>query len=297
MSKISFKESESAVSAVVSAVLLLGIMVSIITVINVSYIPEWRTGTEQAHMDEVFYDMASMKSDMDILAATINGNSGSTISVSSPIRMGGGNIPVVSPGKSSGMLSINSGEFGMMTTASDASLTYSSGSFLEDLGSIGYLSSNSHFVDQTFLYESGALTLVQKQLSLMKQSPSIDIRRTDAGSNITLDINAVQLTGPERMISSNAVEEVHARYNYSAVLYASENLFTEITLVIDTDYPSSWENFLRTRILQAGLYPSEYSLSSNATSVTFTLEGQTGQDIKANIKKTVFDVNLNVFEN
>ena len=189
MSKILFNQSESAVSTVIAAVLILGIIVSVITVINVSYIPQWRAGTEQAHMDNVFYDIASMKSDMDILAATVNSNSNSQISVSSPIRMGGGSIPIASPGKSSGIMSINTGHFGMSTAATDGLVSYSSGTFLENLGTIEYRSSNSNFVDQTYRYESGALILAQMKASLMKQSPSIDIRRTDNSSNITIDID------------------------------------------------------------------------------------------------------------
>lgn len=297
MPKTTFSESESAVSTVIAAVLLLGIIVSIITVINVSYIPQWRTGTEQAHMDDVFYDIASMKSDMDILAATMDVSSTNTeISVSSPIRMGGGNIPIASPGKSSGIMSINSRDFGMSSSATDGVIAYSSGTFLEDLGTIEYRSSNSNFVDQTYRYENGALILAQKQLSLMKQSPSIDIRRTDNSSNITIDINAIQVIGPARTISSSSVEEIHTRYNSSATLYASENLFTEITLTLNTEYPTAWEAFFLMKASQAGLNDTEYTVSSNATSVVLYMEGSAGQDIKANIRKTVFDASLNVFE-
>jgi hypothetical protein len=297
MPKRSFSESESAVSTVIAAVLLLGIMVSVITVINVSYIPQWREGAEQAHMDEVFYDISRMKSGIDILAATVDTGFNSVISVSSPIRMGGGNIPIVNPGKSSGRLSINTGDFGMSISASDASVTYTSGNFLDELGTIEYQSRNSNFVDQTYRYESGSLILAQQELSLMKQSPSIDIRRTDDNSNITLDINAIQITGPTKTISSSSIEEIHTRYNSSSTLYASENLFTEITLTVDTQYPVAWENFFKMKALQTGLLATEYSISSNASSVVFNLEGQAGQDIKANVKKAVFDASLNVFEN
>ncbi len=130
----------------------------------------------------------------------------------------------------------------------------------------------------------------------MKQSPSIDIRRTDNSTNITIDINAIQVMGPAKTISSNSVEEIHTRYNASSTLYASENLFTELTLTLDTEYPNAWESFFVMRASQAGLDDTEYSVSSNDTAVVFYLEGQAGQDIKANIRKTVFDTSLNVFE-
>lgn len=292
----SFHKSESAVSSVVAAVLLLGIIVSIITVINVSYIPEWRTGSEQAHMDEVFFDMSNLKSHIDILSATVDSQPSGFVSINVPIRTGGGSIPVVSPGRSSGMLSINMNEFSMRTAASDPVLSFSSGTFLEDLGSVTYRSDNSNFVDQEYEYENGALILVQDELSLMRQSPSLEIRRTDNDTNITLDINAVQIRGPVRSVSSNSMEEVNIRYNSSGTLYAGENLFTEFSLTIETEHPPAWKAFLERAADGAGLETTEYSLSSNSSAVMLSLTGAPGEDIKANIRKDVFDVSLNVFE-
>lgn len=294
MSGKEFRECESAVSSVVAAVLLLGIIVSIVTVINVSYIPEWKTGAEQSHMDEVFYDMSNLKSDIDILSATIDENPSGSVSFNVPVRCGGGSIPVISSGKLSGMLSINMNEFSMRTTADDPFLTYSSGTFLEDLGTISYRSDNSYFVDQTYAYENGALILAQDELALMRQSPSFDIRRTDNNTNITLDLTAVQILGPDRSISSNSIEEIYIRYNSSSTLYESENLFTEFALTIETEYPSAWEEFLELAASDAGLEATEYSVSSNSTAAVLTLTGSPGEDIKANIRKNVFDARLNI---
>ncbi|TGC09414.1 DUF7289 family protein [Methanolobus halotolerans] len=291
------KKSESAVSSVVAAVLLLGIMVSVITVINVSYIPEWRTGAEQAHMDEVFFDMSNLKSHIDILSATVSGQPAGSISTNVPIRAGGGSIPVVSPGKSGGMLSINMNEFSMRITASDSVVNNSSGAFLEDLGSITYRSDNSNFVDQEYGYENGALILAQGELSLMRQSPSIGIRKTDNSTNITLDVNAIRIRGPVRSISSNSIEEVYITYDSSNTLYDNENLFSELTLNIETEYPRAWEMFFEGAVADAGLEAGEYVLTSNASAVVITIKGASGEDVKANIRKNVFDVHLNVFEN
>ncbi|KXS40625.1 hypothetical protein HWN40_07910 [Methanolobus zinderi] len=295
VAQYTFKESESAVSSVVAAVLLLGIIVSVITVVNVSYIPEWKTGAEQAHMDEVLFDMSNLKSHIDILSATADDQSSSPVAINVPIRAGGGSIPVVSPDKSGGVLGVGINDISMRTSASDSTLNYSSGDFLENLGSVSYRSDNSYFVDQEYEYENGALILAQGEYSLMKQSPSFDIRRADNNSNISLNINAVQIRGPVRSISSNSMEELHIRYNSSSTLYSGEQLFTEMILTIDTDYPVSWERFLEKLISDAGLKTSEYSLNSNSTAVVLTLSGSPGEDIKANIRKDVFDVRLNVY--
>ncbi|MDK2834868.1 MAG: hypothetical protein PWR29_1423 [Methanolobus sp.] len=295
MSVRTFKDCETAVSTVVSAVLFLGIIVALLTVIHVSYVPEWKTSAEQAHMDDVYYDMSVLRSNIDILSVASASNPGNTMIFSVPIRAGGASIPLVSPGRSSGTLAFAPGTSGMRITANDTAVSYNSGNFLEELGTVYYTSDNSYFVDQTYAYESGALILAQGELSLMKQSPSIAIRRTDNSSNITLYLNAIQIPGTAKAISSNSIEEVRVRYTSSATLYAEEVLFTDLTLRVDTAHPAAWEEFLRREVTSAGLGTNEYSISSNSTSVILGLEGAPGKHIKADVRKSVFEVSFNHF--
>lgn len=295
MSVRTFKDCETAVSTVVSTVLFLGIIVALLTVIHVSYVPEWKTSAEQAHMDDVYYDMSVLRSNIDILSVASASNPGNTMIFSVPIRAGGASIPLVSPGRSSGTLAFAPGTSGMRITANDTTVSYNSGNFLEELGTVYYTSDNSYFVDQTYAYESGALILAQGELSLMKQSPSIAIRRTDNSSNITLYLNAIQIPGTAKAISSNSIEEVRVRYTSSATLYAEEVLFTDLTLRVDTAHPAAWEEFLRREVTSAGLGTNEYSISSNSTSVILGLEGAPGKHIKADVRKSIFEVSFNHF--
>lgn len=295
MSGRMFKDSENAVSTVISAVLLLGIIVSLFTVIHVSYVPEWKTSAEQAHMADVYYDMSILKSSIDILSVASASNPQNTIFFSTPIRAGGASIPLVSPGRSSGTLGFAPGMPGMNITANDTTVSYNSGNFLEELGTVYYTSDNSYFVDQTYAYESGALILAQGELSLMKQSPSIAIKRTDNSSNITLYLNAIQIPGTAKAISSNSIEEVRIRHISSATLYAEEAFFSDLTLTVDTAHPAAWEELIRREAVSAGLNTSEYSISSSSASVVLRLEGAPGKGIKANVRKSVFEVNFNHF--
>ncbi|WP_342305440.1 hypothetical protein [Methanolobus sp. ZRKC5] len=286
--------SENAISTVVSAVLLLGIFVSVITVINVQYIPEWKTTAEQSHMDDVFYDMAEMKNEVDILSAYARTEPSTSLLVSIPIKMGGGSLPIFSSGKSSGRLAINEDEFGMNIRATTPGLIYNSDSMLLDLGSVSYMSDNNYFVDQQFVYENGALLISQKDYSLMRLAPQIDVKMTDTGTNITMDINVIDINGPKRSISSNSVEELNIRTNGSDSLYWDGILFTDVTMTMETSYPSSWETFFLTMVDNAGIDPADYSITSNDTAVVLFLEGSAGEDIKLNVTKTLFDARVNL---
>ncbi len=92
--------SDSAISAVISAVLILGLIVTATAMYQVRYVPAWKSDAECSHMIDVCEDMSNLKSQIDVLSAILVVNPASRVSVSVPIKMGGGDIPVISPGRS-----------------------------------------------------------------------------------------------------------------------------------------------------------------------------------------------------
>ncbi|WP_094226607.1 DUF7289 family protein [Methanolobus psychrotolerans] len=288
--------SDSAISSVVSAVLVLGILVSVITVVNVQYIPEWKTAAEQSHMDDIFYDMAEMKNEVDILSAYARAEHSTGLSIGIPIKMGGGSLPVFSSGKSGGRLAINEDTFNMHILATIPGPDYNSSSVLLDMGTVNYMSDNNFFVNQKYGYENGALILSQNNYSLMRLAPQMDMKRTDNSTNITMTINVIDINGPKKSISSNSVEELNLRTNGSDSLYWEGILFTDVTITVETSYPFAWRSFFEWMAYDAGIDPVEYeiNISPDGKAVVFFLEGNTGEDIKLNVTKTLFDVRLNI---
>jgi hypothetical protein len=289
-----FLGNERAISAAISAVLLFGIVVSVITLVYVQYIPEWKTSAEQSHMDDVFYDMAGMKNELDILSGYARTEPSTSLSVSVPIKMGGASLPMFSPEKSSGRLTINDDDFGINIVGTTPGIDYNSDPLLLDLGTVSYISDNHYFIDQKYAYEGGALILAQDSFSLMRLGPQMDIRRTQNSSNITVEFNVIELNGPKKAISSNSIEEVNFRTNGSDSLYWDGVMFTDMTMTIQTSYPASWESYFEALADDAGIDSAEYSVSSNDTAVVFILEGNSGEDIMINVTKTFFDARLNL---
>jgi hypothetical protein len=121
----------------------------------------------------------------------------------------------------------------------------------------------------------------------------MDIRKTDNSSNITVELNVIDLSGSRRSISSNSIEEINFRTNGTDDLYWDGTLFTDMTMTIQTSYASSWASYLETLADDAGIDASDYSVSFNDTAVVFFLEGNSG-DIKINVTKTFFDARLNL---
>ena len=94
--------NDNAVSIIVSAILLLGLLVSCIAFINVYYVPSWIADDEARHMRDVFVDFSAIPGCIDGLVLA-----NETGSVSKQrIQLGGGDIPIIAPGTSWGILGV-----------------------------------------------------------------------------------------------------------------------------------------------------------------------------------------------
>ena len=230
-----FSDSESATATVIGAVLLLGIIFSVLTILWVGSVPEWKNDAEYSHMDDVWEDMAELKSRIDIMSivmasgsnsSPISSNSSPISSNSSPINplyldpsapklvtsvpfhLGGGGIPLISSMKSSGTLAINKGKCVMSIIVNREGAAPYIKSI--DCGTITFTSQNTQYVDQVFSYENGALILDQREQSVMMLYPSIRLSNvsTSGHNEYNVSINAISVgqrpRAPIEIISSNS---------------------------------------------------------------------------------------------
>lgn len=288
--------SECAVSTVVGAVLILGLLVLLAGTIRVHYVPIWAADAEYVHMNDVLDDMSRLKTDIDLFSAIMYVNPGYTITADNPIMLGGGFVPVVSSMRSSGTISINTDDSGMTISAINGSGTvYDSGTDLQDLGTIRYNSHNNFYLDQTFAYENGALILVQDELSLLKLAPEISISKS-APDNIRVTINAIELSGDPRSTSGSGTEEIFIVSNASSLMFFGGVIITDMTIGISTDFPAAWANYLKRTADDAGMiYGSDYTIITGVDSVIFTITGgSSGEDIQLFVRNTVINVRTGI---
>jgi hypothetical protein len=291
-----FFKSESAVSTVVSFVLLLGLFVTVLAVFNAHYIPEWKADAEKAHMDDVYDDMSQLKARADMLSLASSLDENSTVSLSIPIKMGGGDIPIVGPTKSSGMLSVNDDDNfrisieGLNTTNSTNQLVISDSYFP---GNIRYASNNGYYVDQTFAYENGAVIVSQRERSLMKMDPSISIKN-QSGTLLKVDLTLMEITGDRVVITSNGIEEVKLTGNDWTKEFENKSL-TDLTISMNTSYPSAWAKYLNDSAKSEDLvYSVDYNIDEGDDYVTFELNPP-GGNIDFYLNKATVDAKVGTF--
>ena len=255
--------SESAGATVIAAILLLSIIFTVLAVVRTEYVPQWKTDAEQSHMSEVQNDMAELKSTADMVAlSTASGQNslGNGFSVTVPFSMGGGEIPVLEPSKSSGTLSVNTERCIMTITPKRSSIKTNSS--IVDCGGITYYSNNRQYMDQVFRYENGALILSQGERSLMRQVPSFNMQKTKEG-NYTVSIQAIEMKGKADSVSSNTDASLRLTGISARTIYDSNDTgdIDNFTCTILTKYPDAWVSYLNETAGNAGLeYGTDYEL-------------------------------------
>ena len=92
----------SAISTVVSFILILGLLVTVIAFVKVQYVQSWSEDAEARHARDVFVDFSAIPGNIDNLVLA----NGSTTVSRQRIKLGSGGIPIVAPGRSYGTLGV-----------------------------------------------------------------------------------------------------------------------------------------------------------------------------------------------
>ncbi len=92
----------SAISTVVSFILLLGLLITVIAFVKVQYVPSWTEDVEARHARDVFVDFSAIPGNIDNLVLA----NGSTTVSQNRIKLGSGGTPIVAPGRSYGTLGV-----------------------------------------------------------------------------------------------------------------------------------------------------------------------------------------------
>ncbi|WP_292381755.1 hypothetical protein [Methanosarcina sp. UBA289] len=300
--------SESGTATVIGAVMLLGIIFSVLTIAWVDCVPEWKNDAEYSHMDDVWKDMAELKSRVDVMSIVLASSSNCTpinslysnctasdLVTSVSFHMGGSDIPFIASMKSSGTLAVNKGKC-VMSIIINPDTTPKVKSV--DCGTVTYTSQNGHYVDQVFSYENGALILDQEDQSVMMLYPSIRFSTipTNGHNEYNILINAVSFhQNPKdlpEIISSNSECSLRLTgINYIS-LYDSEkdNLddkknepvsVDKFIMIITSNYPEAWIHYLNKAMADAKISSEKYKierLTGNNVRFTFTVAPATSKE-------------------
>jgi hypothetical protein len=232
-------KTDNAVVGIFTVVLIISLIIGVMAVINTVYVPQWLKQTEFQHMNQVSNQFAQLKYAIDIQSIT---NVSSAIS--SLVTMGSVEIPFLGVHQSFDELSIPS----KSCTLSITSKTGSHSSYYTD--SIKFTSHNTNFIDQSFIYEAGALILDQVEQNVLLARPTILV--TEYGKNLSITfINITEGTGSNNFASGRGTFPIYTQITKNNLEYTVIHNVTTIT--IQTNYPDAWYQVFNVSLVYSGI--------------------------------------------
>ena len=262
------KNSYNAVVGIVVAVLLIGLIISVLSIVQLVYVPNWMEETESEHIDEVFNQFCQLKLVID--TQSINKQNFTPIVTS--INLGTNKIPFLMSTRAYGGLDIIS--YDDVTYACTVSVTNAAnGTVPYPLGAIRFTSANAYYIPDeriSFIYENGALITNQKSGNALNIQPSFGFDdETD-----TIYFNLVNISGVGGKISKYGYNIEHIR----TVYYEHKNTtrtFKDVTsLDIRTPHADAWGPFIINTLEKEGLN-IDWDVSSTNVHIDFNEEDTT----------------------
>ncbi|MDI9394325.1 MAG: hypothetical protein QM426_02435 [Euryarchaeota archaeon] len=261
MSRKSLLKSESAAALAIAAVLLLGIAFTIISVVKLNYVPEWKIDAEKDYSYDAWSNMEDVKIREEIFTRymSLDINNTGRLSATVPFSMGGGEVPVFEPSKSNSKLAVNTEK------CTISIILPNHAPYTVDCGGITYYSENRQYPNQVFRYENGALILAQGENSQMKRNPSFYIKKNGTNGNYIVTIKAISLTGEPKSVSSSTSTGLRLTGDsIKPILNNSDSTGKNIkffNLSISTHYTDAWANYFNSTAKGAGLvYDTDYTI-------------------------------------
>jgi hypothetical protein len=247
--------SDEGVVGIIVAILLIGLILAVIGIVQSVYVPQWLEQKEADHMHVVSYQFTQLKHSLDILSVVEQKNV-----ISTYITLGIADIPIFGSGRTYDSLEILSDKCGVEISNETDSCSF-------PLDIIKYSSGNSYFVDQSYIYEAGALILSQSKANILNGQPFLSVSNY---TNVSLTIVNISSVEGKRFAGGYGTYSVYMEFLKSDT-YIIDN-FKKINII--TNYQNAWHLFFNSTTLRySGL---SYKIKDIEDGITIDFSGSLG---------------------
>jgi hypothetical protein len=254
----SIRKKDEAVAGIVVAVMIVGLVLAIVSIIQTIYIPKWMESREAEHMGVVSDQFSQLKFTIDTQIALKE-----NVPVSSSITLGSRELGFFMSNKAFGRLALISNGWAhrIERTAGD---TYE-----DNFGILRYTSENAYFLNQVYNYEVGGVVLNQTEGAVFIIKPEFSASYNASTRQVNLSLICIDLIPNDEKTSISGYGTYPVRTQY---ITATNTTITLVeTLVIITPFSSVWYNFLNSTLADANLVKNtDYTITKTTNQVTIT---------------------------
>lgn len=277
----SIRTKEEAVAGIVVAVMIVGLVLAVISIIQAVYIPKWMEAREAEHMGVVSDQFSQLKFAIDSQIALKEDTP-----ISSSITLGSRELGFFMSNKAFGRLAIISNGWAYR-------ITRTVGDTYEDtFGVLRYTSENAYFLNQAYTYEIGGVALNQSQGNVFSIKPEFSATFNTSNRVVAISWACIDLQPNDEKTSITGYGTYPVRTEYITSTNTAITSVQSITVI--TQFPGIWFNFLNTTLSRANLQDnSEYTITKSSNEVTVTFLYPPLTDVVLDLEKITISAQIN----
>ncbi len=254
----SIRKGDEAVAGIVVAVMIVGLVLAIISIIQTIYIPKWMESREAEHMGVVSNQFSNLKYTIDTQIALKE-----DVPVSSSITLGSRELGFFMSNKAFGRLAL------IPNGWAHRIVRYAGDTYEDNFGILRYASENAYFLNQIYNYEIGGVVLNQTEGAVFIIKPEFTAVYNASTRIVNLSITCVDLVPNDEKTSISGYGTYPVRTEY---ISSTNTTITSIkTFAIITPFSSIWYTFLNTTLSDANLVKNnDYTIIKTSNQVTIT---------------------------
>lgn len=265
-------KSDEGVVGIVVAVLLIGLLVTFISIIQMQYVPEWMKENEAKHMDEVANQFADLKFAIDTLTVFKDENT----LITNSVTLGSSELPFFVSTRGNGQLDIIDNSCTVTISGKNSSVSITK--TWPDMGIIKYSSVNGYLENQNFIYECGGIITSQSEGNFISIDPSFKPSVNRSTNEFNISFKIVDIVGKGGKISEAGYDTTTIRTAFNS--NRSGNFSEVNSITIKTNYNNSWYEFFRSSLKGEGLTENSdfrvYYTNAGEVKVEFIGSGSEG---------------------
>jgi hypothetical protein len=266
-------KDDEGVAATVGTIMALLVFLTFMGIFTNQFVPVWMSDNESTHMAEAIGQMTTLKSQVDIVVSNYPNSLVAPSPIAVPITLSAPGIPIFAA-PTAGILQFYPYTVGARPSFSidyswvSQGTTYNLGDTTDSRtgGSLELYCPNRYYVEQTLIYESGAVILNQTdgEYIIAKMQFSVENRGTPSDPSRVVKITQVTLQGRNNTIGGTGSKMVNADLKYGATVAYENNAGSAVTITIVSEHGIAWETYFNSTLKASNLiYGTDFEISKS----------------------------------
>ncbi len=247
-------DDEEGVAATVGTIMSLLVFMTFMGIFLNQFVPVWMSDNESAHMSDAVEQFVNLKSQVDGLISDTANSVLAPTPLYIPVTLSSPGIPVFA-GPTAGILSfvtetISARPSVNISYAGD-SYTLSESNDGHTGGNLELYCPNRYFVEQTLVYECGAIIVNQTDGEMVKSGIQLSV--SSYSGDVVMKMTQISLVGTNKTVGGVGSKGVSADMLYAGTSEYRSSAGTPVTITILTEHGVAWEKYFNRTLTEDSL--------------------------------------------